>query len=250
MPRAAIAATSAVTSVEAMQINAPRPVGCHHRPAQLGHAADQALVQRVHVLARLGDPDLLHQLDPGDAGVDRRDRRRPGLETPGSRRRRVVVDVHREDVLVGEPAGRGRPCALPAVAAAIEEGKARGAEQVFEHPCCEEVHVQLLDVYRQRADRLVRVEEDERSLLVGRPNHLRDVGHRPGAIGHMRRRDEERVVVDRLRKLLRLRVSDPRPARLLCMPDLADRGEGTKGRSAGPRTTAARLRRARPASSC
>src|SRR6476619_3730662 len=41
---------------------------------ELVDARDQVLVQRGHVLTRLGDADLLHQLDARDARVDVRDR--------------------------------------------------------------------------------------------------------------------------------------------------------------------------------
>ena len=66
------------------------PLGLARRgddAAELVDAGDQPLVQRVHVLARRGDADLLHQLHAGDAGVDRRHRRRARLEAPRGRRR-------------------------------------------------------------------------------------------------------------------------------------------------------------------
>ena len=94
MPSAASAATSAGASVERMQTSAPRRSGSRGVTtvaAELVDARDQALVQRRHVLARLRDADLLHQLDPGDARVDRRNRRRARLEAPRGRRRRVVA---------------------------------------------------------------------------------------------------------------------------------------------------------------
>src|SRR5919198_1106033 len=118
---------------------------------------------------RLGDPDLLHQLHPGDAGVDGGDRRRPGLEATRRRRGRVVAVVHGEDVAVGEPAGRGRPDALHELAARVEEREAGRAEQVLEHAGGEEVDVELPYVEGQRADRLVGVEEDEGAALVRSP---------------------------------------------------------------------------------
>ena len=83
--------------------------------AELVDPGDQPLVEAVDVSPRLGDPELLDQLDAGDARVDRRHRRRPRLEAARRRRRRVVVDVHLEDVPVGEPARlrRRRPSINP-----------------------------------------------------------------------------------------------------------------------------------------
>src|ERR687888_562096 len=137
--------------------------------AERVEAVEQARVEAEHVLARLGDPDLLHQLHPGDAGVDGGDRRRPGLEAARRRRGRVVAVVHGEDVAVGEPAGRGRPDALHELAARVEEREAGRAEQVLEHAGGEEVDVELPYVEGQRADRLVGVEEDEGAALVPSP---------------------------------------------------------------------------------
>src|SRR5256885_6146817 len=57
------------------------------RSVDAGH---EMLVKPVHVLARRGDADLLHQLDPCDAGVDRRHRRSAGLEARGRVCGRVV----------------------------------------------------------------------------------------------------------------------------------------------------------------
>ena len=139
--------------------------------------------------------------------------------------------VHGEDVLVGEPAGLRRPDALDEVAAAVEEAKARGAEQVLEHARAEEVEAEPLDVDRQRADRLERVEEDERAALVRELDDRRNVDHRPVAVTDVRDRDEQRVVIDRALEMLDrnrsvgrcLDVDDTRAARFLGVPDLPDR---------------------------
>ena len=135
--------------------------------AELVQPLDQPRVELVHVLARVGDADLLHQLDPGDARVDRGDRRRARLEAARGRRRRVVAVVHLEDVLVREPAGRGRPDALDDARAA-RTGSARPAEpsRYLRTPAREEVDVELAHVERERAGALVRVEQDERAALV------------------------------------------------------------------------------------
>ncbi len=136
------ARTSAGASVEAMQTSAPRCCGIPWRrdySAQLVHSRDQALVQRGHVDSSLGDPDLRDQLDSGDARVDRRDRRCAGLEAAGRRRRRVVVDVHLEDVPVREPAGLCREQPAGELAAAPEEPEPGGGEEVLQRAGAEEV---------------------------------------------------------------------------------------------------------------
>ena len=70
-----------VLRADADQRAAPlRPPRSRDLGAELVQALDQPRVELVHVLARLRDADLLHQLDPGDARVDRGHRRRPRLE--------------------------------------------------------------------------------------------------------------------------------------------------------------------------
>src|SRR5438552_1794527 len=75
---------------------------------------------------------LLPHLDPRHARVDRGDRRRAGFEPPRGRRRRVVVDVHLEDVPVREPAGLRGPERLDELGAAVEEAEPGRAEQILE----------------------------------------------------------------------------------------------------------------------
>ncbi len=109
---------------------------------------------------------------------------------------RVVAVVHLEDVLVGEPAGRGRPDALDDLAPRVEEGEAGRAEQVLEHAGGEEVDAQLLHVERQRAGALVRVQHDERAALVRDARDLLHVDARAVPVADVRDRDDRRVVVD------------------------------------------------------
>ena len=67
---------------------------------------------------------LLEEAEAGDARIDVRHRRRSRVEAPGRLVRRVVGDVHPEDVLVGEPAGLGRQQALEQFSAYPEEAEA------------------------------------------------------------------------------------------------------------------------------
>ena len=124
----------------------------------------------------------------------------------------------------------GRPDTLDELASAVEESEPGRAEQVLENARAEEVDAELLDVNRQRADRLEGVEEHERSPLVCEVDDLAHVDHRPVAVADVSDRDEQRVVVDRAlevlerdRAVVRSRnVLDTRTARLLRVPDLAD----------------------------
>ena len=113
------------------------------------------------------------------------------------------MDVHLEDVLVGEPAGRRRPRLLPELAAAVEEGEPRRAEQVLEHAGGEEVDAERLHVDRQRADRLVRVEQDGHAALVRDRDDRLHVELRAVAVADVRDRDELRLLVDGLAEVLR-----------------------------------------------
>ena len=160
------------------------------------------LVERVDVLPGGGDPDLLHQLDAGDAGIDRRHGRRARLEARGRVRGRVVGVVHGEDVLVREPAGLRRPDPLDQITAAVEESEPRRPEQVLEDPSPEEVDPELGDVDRQRADRLERVEQDECAAFVRELHDCGHVEHRAVAITDVCERNDERVVVDRALEVL------------------------------------------------
>ncbi len=193
----------------------------------------QERVQLPDVGLGLLDPDLLHQLDPRDGGIDGRDRRRAGLEAARVRSGRVVVDVHLEDVAVGEPACRSGRDPLHELAAAEEEAEAGGPEQVLEHPRGEEVAPERAHVDWERAHRLVGVHEDERSPLVGEPGHGLDVELASVAKTDVRHRDERRLLVDRRLEPLEGdrpvglggHVLDPHAAAFLCVPDLADRRE-------------------------
>ena len=112
-------------------------------------------------------PISSHQLDAGDARVDRRHRRRPRLEA----RARSATASSR---VCPSRRCRGRRTSRSASAAARSarpgprphEAEAGRAEQVLEHAGGEHVDAELPHVERIRADRLVGVEHDERAALV------------------------------------------------------------------------------------
>ena len=69
-----------------MATSAPRARGVARRrdlPPSSSTPAISVSLSCSDVRARLGDADLLHQLDARDARVDARDRRRAGLEAAG-----------------------------------------------------------------------------------------------------------------------------------------------------------------------
>jgi hypothetical protein len=78
------------------------------RRAQVVEAREQPVDEAADVRLDRGYPDVLDDPHPGEARVDVRHGRRPGVEAPRVAGRRVVGDVHPEDVLVGEPAGLRR----------------------------------------------------------------------------------------------------------------------------------------------
>ena len=120
------------------------------------------------MLGRLGDPDLLHQLDAGDPCVDRGYGRRALLEAARGRRRGVVVDVHLEDVLVGEPAGGRRPDPLRDLAPREQEAEPGRAEQVLDRATGEEVHAavsQRPDLFLIRLANLVERDRPVRRIV-------------------------------------------------------------------------------------
>ena len=129
-----------------------RRTRCDDLRLQLVEPVEQMSVEREHVLACRRDPDLLHQLDAGDAGIDGRNRRRARLEARSGPRRRVVGVIHGEDVLVGEPAGLRRPDAFDEVAPAVEEAEPRRPEQILEDTRAEKVDAERGNVDGQRAD--------------------------------------------------------------------------------------------------
>ena len=114
-----------------------------------------------------GTPVSCDEPEPGDPGVDVRHRRRARVEAAGRRVRRVVGDVHLEDVLVGEPAGLRRRQPREHLAPHPEEAEAGRGEQVLDRPARDEVGTERAHVDLDRARRLVAVGEHERAIRVG-----------------------------------------------------------------------------------
>ena len=114
-------ATSAAASVERTQTSGPRRAGSAGVTTSAPSSSRPAIsrvLSAAHVRLDRRHARLLEQAEPGDARVDVRHRRRARVEAARGRVRRVVGDVHLEDVLVGEPAGLGRHQRLRAPRAA------------------------------------------------------------------------------------------------------------------------------------
>ena len=152
MPSRASSATSLSTSVDLMQTSAPRSAGLRGdlrcRRDRRRPRSGSGLPATCFWAPRCR---ILHQLDPGDPGVDRRHRRRAGLEAPRVHGARVVHDVHREDVRVGEPPGLRRPRLLQP---ARGRRNPRPAEprRYLSTPAAEDVDAELLHLDRERTD--------------------------------------------------------------------------------------------------
>ncbi len=106
-------------------------------------------------------------------------------------------------------------------------------EQVFHGPGGEQVDAELADVQRDRAGRLVAVCKTQRAPLPRKASDLGDVEAIAAPVRDRGAADEGSPLVDRLREALerdpavglRAHVDDLRPPQLLCVRDLADRGE-------------------------
>ena len=155
---AARVSTSVRTSVDLTQTSGPRRSGSRG-VATAAPSSSRPEISRVRqpgdVLLDRRRPGLLDDRHPGEAGVDVRHRRRARVEAARVGGRRVVRDVHLEDVLVGEPAGLRRQQLGQELAPHVEEAEARRGEQVLDRPAGDEVDAERAGVEVDRADRLV-----------------------------------------------------------------------------------------------
>ena len=180
-----------------------------------------------------GGTGVLDNRDSGEAGVDVRHRRRAGVEAARVGGRRVVGDVHLEDVLVGEPAGLGGQKRAQQLPPDVQEAEPGRTEQILDRAARGEVDPERACVEIDRADRLVRVREAQRARLVRDPRDLGDVVPVARPVRDGRAADERRPLVDCLGEALgrdrtvgvRPHVDDLGPSQLLSVRDLADGGE-------------------------
>ena len=102
------------------------------RGAELVEPCEEAIDEGADVRLDGCDPRLLDDRGACEPRVERGDRRRAGVEATRAPVRRVVGDRHREDVLVGEPAGLRRDEALVDLGPEPHEPEAGRAEQVLD----------------------------------------------------------------------------------------------------------------------
>ncbi len=126
-------------------------------------------------LAHRVDPDLGEELETGARRVDRRDRRRAVLEP--SRARAVVEMLHieRERLLHSPPADRARARALGDAGARVQERDPGPAHEPFQRAAHEVVDPAGRDVEGDRANGLVRVDDEDRAFAVADLRERADV---------------------------------------------------------------------------
>jgi hypothetical protein len=139
--------------------------------------------------------------------------------------RPVALDLHLEDVLVGEPAGLGRQPAAK-LFADVHVGKPGRGEEVLDGSADDDV-ADRRGAEGERAGALVGVHEHRRPVLASDAVDRLHVVRAAGPEGDERRRDQRRPLVDggRIRLRLGLHVDDLGAAQLLRVRDLADRRE-------------------------
>ena len=257
MPSRRSASTSAGASVELTQMSAPRRSrlrGVATVARRSARPSSSRWLSSFDVRPGLRDADRAQELDPGDAGVDGRNRRSAVLEAPRRGVGRVVPDVHLEDVAVREPTGRRRPDRVRASRAA-RRGSASPAEpsRYFTVPAARKSTPSERTSIGSGARRLVGVEQHERAALVREPDDGLDVEQRSRAVGDVRHGDEQRVVVDRAPERVQRRqpalvgpeVHDAGAPQLLRVPDLPHGRELEVGRDHGRPPAVAHARRER-----
>ena len=199
MPRPSSRWIIVAASVERTTTSGPRAAGivrCRHLEAALPRTTGEALDETVHLLADRREPDRLQELDPGRRRVHVGNRRRPCLETPRARRPVEAIDAEGEWVDATEPAGRQRLEPLDEIASHIEKRHPGGPEQILQRACHHEVHAQRMHVERRRAGPLIVVQQDVGATLATECRQSCDVEPVAVAEAHMRRRHDERSLVD------------------------------------------------------
>ena len=183
-----------------------------------------------------GTPASSRMPSAGDARVERGHRRRAGVEAPGASVRGVVGDRHREDVLVGEPAGLRRNEPSVDLRPDPHEAEPGRAEQVLDGAARDDVGAERPHVELDRAAGLVAVGKHERARGVRDLGDRGDVVPMPRAVRERRAADERRALVDRLREPLGARSRRRRPAARARPPRRAAPARARSGRSWGTRT--------------
>ena len=170
-------------------------------------------------------PERVQQIESGGGRVGTRHRRGATLEAAGARRPVERVEAEGKGIDAPEPAGGQRLEPLDELAAHVEEGDAGRTEQVLQRAGDEEVDAEGVHVERRGPGPLVVVEHQVGAALAAQGRQRRDVDPVAVPEAHVRRRDDQRPLVDaRLVALDRQRVAagrhpvDDRAAPLLGQP--------------------------------
>ena len=139
------------------------------------------------------DPDLGEELKAGARRVDRRDRWRAVLEPPRARAVVEMLHIERERLLHSPPTDRARARPLGDAGTRVQERDPGPAHEPFQRAANEIVDPAGRDIEGDRADGLVRVDDEHRALAMADLRERADVLdparreiHVPGANGRGR----------------------------------------------------------------
>src|SRR5438045_1448884 len=156
---------------------------------------ERRLLERA--LADPGDADLLDHVVACGGGVEGGHVGRPGQEARGAVRV-VLPRLEGEGPRMRLPAGERGLERLGQIRSHVEPCSPRPAAEPLDRPADREVDAERGHVQRHGAGRLVRVEHDERALLVGPGDDRLDVLDLTGLVENVGDRHEQRPLVDRL----------------------------------------------------
>ena len=157
---------------------------------------ERRLLERA--LADPGDADLLDHVVACGGGVEGGHVGRPGQEARGAVRV-VLPRLEGEGPRVRLPAGHCGLEPFRKFRAHVQPGGPGPAAEPLDRTADREVDAERGHVQRHGAGRLVRVEHDERALLVGPGDDRLDVLDLAGLVENVGDRHEQRPLVDRLR---------------------------------------------------
>ena len=176
-----------------------------HLVARVVGQPDQEVGERERALADPVDADLLDHVVPGGGGVQGGHVRRPGQEARDPLRV-LELGLERERPSMPLPADERGLELLDQVGADIQPPRPGAAAEPLDRASGRERDAEPADVQRHRSSRLVGVEEDVGTGLLGPPLHRCHVLQLRRLEEHMAQRHEERSLVDRVDQ--RIQVGD------------------------------------------
>ncbi len=205
----------------------PSPAGrvarASDREAQLVEQLDQQRRLLDRARADPLDADLLDHVVARGRRVERGHVRRAGQKAPGALGV-LLLGLEVERPRVGLPTREGGLERAGQVGTDVQPSRAGASAEPLDRAADREVDAQSGHVERHRSDRLVRVEHDVGAVLVRRLDDRLDVLDLTRLEEHVRDRDEQRPLVDRLHDALVVgRNHDVGPS--LGLVQVANRGE-------------------------